>query len=78
MQPQEAVKKAADKVSGKASDAADSAKFTLNKDLPISKGTIDTPDALQQALPEAAKNLPSAPGEPPYFCTPASLFCALL
>ena len=65
LQPQDAVKKAADAASNKASDAADSAKFTLNKDLPISKGTIDAPDTiLDQALPEAAKNLPPPPSKP--------------
>ena len=64
LQPQDAIKKAADAASDKASDAADSAKFTLNKDLPISKGTIDAPDTiLDQALPEAAKNLPPPPSK---------------
>ena len=64
LQPQEAVKKAVDAASDKASDAADSAKFTLNKDLPISKGTIDAPDTiLNQALQEAAKNLPPPPSK---------------
>lgn len=64
VQPQDAAKSIADKASEKASGAADDAKFTLDKDVPISKGTIESPDTiLDRALPEAAKNIPLPSGE---------------